>query len=150
MDTKDRKRKEAAVMALKQASIIKTMALASVAFRNGTMKVVPLPEVAKRKLKQSEKCPVSKEYRAFFFTKFHPLTSRMVCQAMRRRPKSRTSTELGKMRLANFSTGKSNVPRRLTPSMLVGAIRRRSPVTGSPPASLIASRLFACARHSRP
>ncbi|MBK6595416.1 MAG: hypothetical protein IPG23_23380 [Burkholderiales bacterium] len=53
MDTKDRKRKEAAVMALKQASIIKTMALASVAFRNGTMKVVPLPEVAKRKLKQS-------------------------------------------------------------------------------------------------
>ena len=53
MDTKDRKRKEAAVMALKQASSIKPMALASVAFRNGTMKVVPLPEVAKRKLKQS-------------------------------------------------------------------------------------------------
>ena len=52
MVTKDRKRKEAAVMALKQASIIKTMALASAAFKNGTMKVVPLPDLAKRKLKQ--------------------------------------------------------------------------------------------------
>jgi predicted nucleotide-binding protein (sugar kinase/HSP70/actin superfamily) len=52
MDSKERKRKEAAVMVLKQASVIKTMALACAAFRNGTMKVVPLPEVSKRKLNQ--------------------------------------------------------------------------------------------------
>lgn len=52
MDTKERKHKEAAVLALKQASVIKTMALASVAFKNGTMKVLPLPEVPRRKSKQ--------------------------------------------------------------------------------------------------
>ena len=52
MDTKERKQKEVAVLALKQASVIKTLALASNAFKKGTMKVLPLPEVPKRKLKQ--------------------------------------------------------------------------------------------------
>lgn len=53
MDTKDRKRHEAAATALKQASVIKTMTLVSVALKKGTMKVISVPESAKRKLKQA-------------------------------------------------------------------------------------------------
>jgi len=53
MDTKDRKQHEAAAIALKQASIIKTLAVASVAIKNGTMRVIAVPESAKRKLKQA-------------------------------------------------------------------------------------------------
>jgi hypothetical protein len=53
VNTKDRKRHEAAAMALKQASVIKTMTLMSVALKNGTMKVISVPESAKRKLKQA-------------------------------------------------------------------------------------------------
>lgn len=47
MVTNDRKRDEAAAIALKQASVIKTLALASVAFKNGTVKVIPNPMNAK-------------------------------------------------------------------------------------------------------
>jgi hypothetical protein len=43
----DRKRDEAAAIALKQASVIKTLALASVAFKNGTVRVIPNPKNAK-------------------------------------------------------------------------------------------------------
>ncbi|WP_310613271.1 hypothetical protein [Limnohabitans sp.] len=43
MDTKNRKHHEAAAVALKQASVIKTLALASAAFKNGTMKVISPP-----------------------------------------------------------------------------------------------------------
>ncbi len=53
MDTKDRKHQEAAAVALKQASAIKTLALASAAFKNGTMKVIQVPEGSKRKFKQA-------------------------------------------------------------------------------------------------
>ena len=44
---------EAAATALKQASVIKTMTLMSFALKKGTMKVISVPESAKRKLKQA-------------------------------------------------------------------------------------------------
>ena len=44
-------------------------------------------------------------------------------------------TELGKIRCANLSTGKSKVPRRLIPSMLMGAMRRKSSDKGFSPAA---------------
>lgn len=53
MDIKDRKRLDPVALVLKQASVIKTMALASAAFKNGTMKVIHVPESSKRKLKQA-------------------------------------------------------------------------------------------------
>lgn len=51
MDIKNRKHHEAAAVALKQASVIKTLALASAAFKNGTMKVVSPPPNKDRKVR---------------------------------------------------------------------------------------------------
>lgn len=52
MDTKDRKRHDPVAMVMKQASVIKTLALTSAAIKNGTIKVIRVPGSAKRKLKQ--------------------------------------------------------------------------------------------------
>ena len=49
----DRKKNEAVAIALKQASIIKTLTAAVVALENGTMRVVTAPGKVKRKLKQA-------------------------------------------------------------------------------------------------
>ena len=53
MDTKKRKQHDPVMMAMKQASVIKTLAMVSAAIRNGTIEVIHVPESEKRKLKQS-------------------------------------------------------------------------------------------------
>jgi hypothetical protein len=43
MDTKNRKRHKAVALILKQASVIKTLALATAGFKNGTIKIISPP-----------------------------------------------------------------------------------------------------------
>ena len=49
----DRKKHDAVAIALKQASIIKTLTAAVVALENGTMRVITSPGRVKRKLKDA-------------------------------------------------------------------------------------------------
>ena len=44
MDTRERRRLDTTALAMKQASVARTIAVANAAYKNGTMRTLPLPE----------------------------------------------------------------------------------------------------------